>query len=210
MEKFFVGAVALCAAAGSALGAIRTINFDQDANGNAIADLTVINNQYNAWGVTFSPNAFTGGSWATNTGMHATSTDVGTGYVSSLGNVLHAFNADWLNEDGDPSFLMSFSTGITTFQMDVIGDTGGIDGYETFASFYDASFNFLGSVSCNGIGGVETIGASGFGTAYYVAIAPGEYFDWVGIDNIRYTEAPAPGALALLGLGGLVAGRRRR
>ncbi|MBX3380072.1 MAG: hypothetical protein KF805_08240 [Phycisphaeraceae bacterium] len=210
MKNRVFGAVALCAIAGSSMGAIRTINFDQDANGNGIADLTEINNQYSAWGVTFSPNAFVGGSWATNTGMHATSTDVGAGYDPSLGNILHAFDTDWLNEDGDPSFLMSFTTGITSFQMDVIGDTGGIDGFETFAAFYDASFNFLGSVSCNGIGGIETIGASGFGTAYYVAIAPGEYLDWVGIDNIVFEEVPAPGAFALLGLGGLVAGRRRR
>lgn len=210
MKKFLVGAVALCAAAGSAMGAIRTINFDQDANGNGIADLTEINNQYNAWGVTFVPNAYSGGGWATNTTIHATSTDVGGGYNASLGNVLHAFDTDWLNEDGDPSFLISFATGITSFQMDVIGDTGGVDGLETFAAFYDASFNLLGSVSGSGIGGVETISASGFGTAYYVAIAPGDYLDWVGIDNIIYTEAPAPGALALLGLGGIVAGRRRR
>lgn len=210
MKTGIFGAVALCAIAGSAMGAIRTIDFDTDGNGNGIADLTVISNQYAAWGVSFTPNAFSGGSWATNTGMHATSTDIGGGYDPSLGNVLHAFDTDWLVEDGDASFLMSFSTGITTFQMDVIGDTGGEDGFQSFASFFDAGMNLLGSVACTGIGGIETISASGFGTAYYVAIAPGDYFDWVGIDNIIYTEVPAPGAFALLGLGGLAAVRRRR
>ncbi|MGH7244376.1 MAG: PEP-CTERM sorting domain-containing protein [Phycisphaerales bacterium] len=211
MKGFIFGAMALSAIAGSSMGAVRTINFDTDSSGNGIADLTEINTQYNGWGVNFTPNAFSGGSWATNTTLHATNSDYGAGYNPSLGNVLHAFDTDWLNEDGDPSFVMSFATGITTFQMDVIGDTGGVDGYETFASFYDAGLNLLGSVSCNGIGGIETISAAGFGTAYYVAIAPGEYLDWVGIDNITYTEAvPAPSALALLGLGGLVAGRRRR
>ncbi|MFN0133919.1 MAG: choice-of-anchor J domain-containing protein [Phycisphaerales bacterium] len=34
--------------------------------------------------------------------------------------------------------------------------------------------------------------------------------DYVGIDDVMYTSVPAPASLALLGLGGLVAARRRR
>lgn len=211
MKKFAIGALALAAIAGTASAATRTINFDQDALGNAIGDLTTIDNQYSAWGVTFTPDAFTGGSWASSTGMHATSTDVGGGYNPSLGNVLHAFSTDWLNEDGDPSFLISFSTGITSISMDVIGDTGGRDGLQTFIALFDASFTNIGFVDASGIGGVENISISGFGTAYYAAIAHGDFNDWVGVDNITYTEAiPAPASLGLLGLAGLVAGRRRR
>lgn len=211
MKKFAIGALALAAIAGTASAATRTINFDQDALGNSIADLTTISNQYSAWGVTFTPDAFTGGSWASSTGMHATSTDVGAGYNASLGNVLHAFGTDWLNEDGDPSFLISFSTGITSISMDVIGDGGGRDGLQTFIALYDASFVNIGFVDASGIGGVENISISGFGTAYYAAIAHGDFGDWVGVDNITYTEAiPAPASLGLLGLAGLVAGRRRR
>lgn len=209
MKKFALGAIAVAAFAGSAAAATYTINFDQDAAGNAIADLTTISNQYAAWGATFSPNAFIGTSWATNTGMHATSTDVAGGYNPLLGNVLHAYNADWLNADGDPSFLITFSTGISSFSMDVIGDTGGMDGFETFVAFYDASFNLLGTTQATGIGGIENISWSG-GTAFYAAVGVGEYFDWVGVDNIRYTQVPAPGAFALVGLVGVAAGRRRR
>jgi MYXO-CTERM domain-containing protein len=210
MKNIVFGALALCAIAGSSMGAIRTINFDTDANGNGIADLTEINNQYAAWGVAFTPNAFSGGSWATNTTLHATSTDIGGGYDPSLGNVLHAFDTDWLNEDGDASFVISFATGISSFQMDIIGDTGGEDGFQSFANFYDAGMNLIGSVAGTGVGGIETVSASGFGTAYFVAIAPGDFFDWVAIDNIIYEEVPAPGALTVLGLGGLFAARRRR
>jgi MYXO-CTERM domain-containing protein len=210
MKTFAIGALALAAIAGSASAATRTINFDQDALGNSISDLTAVSNQYAAWGVTFTPNAFTGGSWATNTGMTATSTDVGGGYNPSLNNVLHAFNADWLAEDGDPSFLISFSTGITSISLDVIGDTGGRDGLQTFVALYDASLTQIGFFDASGIGGVENISLSGFGTAFFAAIAHGDFGDWVGIDNITYTEVPAPGALALVGLAGVFAGRRRR
>ncbi|MBY0114292.1 MAG: hypothetical protein K2Y21_15880 [Phycisphaerales bacterium] len=211
MKTFAIGALALAAIAGTASAATRTINFDQDALGNSISDLTTVSNQYAAWGVNFTPNAFSGGSWASNTGMTATSTDVGNGYNASLGNVLHAFNADWFNEDGDPSFLISFSTGITSISLDVIGDTGGRDGFQTFVALFDASFTQVGFFDASGIGGVENISLSGFGTAYYAAVAHGDFNDWVGIDNIRYTEViPAPASLGLLGLAGLVAGRRRR
>ena len=34
--------------------------------------------------------------------------------------------------------------------------------------------------------------------------------DRIGVDDVTYSAAPAPGSLALLGLGALVAGRRRR
>ncbi len=210
MKTFAIGALALAAIAGSASAATRTINFDQDALGNSISDLTAISNQYAAWGVTFTPNAFTGGSWATNTGMTATSTDVGAGYNASLGNIMHAFSTDWFVEDGDPSFLISFSTGITSISLDVIGDTGGRDGLQTFVALFDASFTQVGFFDASGIGGVENISLSGFGTAFFAAVAHGDFNDWVGIDNITYTEVPAPGALALVGLAGVFAGRRRR
>ncbi len=34
--------------------------------------------------------------------------------------------------------------------------------------------------------------------------------DYIGVDAVQYTSAPAPASLALLGLSGLIAGRRRR
>ena len=210
MKIFAIGALALAAIAGNASAATRTINFDQDALGNNIADLTTVSNQYAAWGVNFTPNAFAGGSWATNTGMTATSTDVGGGYNPSLGNIMHAFG-DWLNEDGDPSFLISFSTGITSFEMDVIGDTGGLDGLQTFVALFAADGTTVVDIfDASGIGGVERIGGALSGTAYFAAVAHGDFLDWVGVDNITYTEVPAPGALALVGLAGVFAGRRRR
>lgn len=212
MKKFAFGALAVLAIAGTASAAVRNIDFDTDALGNSISDLTAISNQYAGWGVNFIPNAFSGGSWATNTGMTATSTDVGAGYNASLGNLMHAFSTDWLAEDGDPSFLITFSGGITSFEMDVIGDTGGLDGLQTFVALYAADgVTLLDFFQANGIGGIERIGGALSGTAYFAAVAHGDFGDWVGVDNITYTEAiPAPASLGLLGLAGLVAGRRRR
>ncbi len=211
MKRFFFGVAALIAAGSTASATSYTINFDQDANGNAIANGSTAANQYAAWGVAFSPNAFAGSGWATNTGMTITSTDTGGGYSPSLGQVLHAFNADWLNEDGDPSFLMTFSTPIDSLSMDVIGDTGGQDGFQTFFVGFDITGTIqTGLAQASGIGGIENIGTTFSADTYYVGVAVGEFFDWVGVDNIRFNTVPTPGAMAVLGLGGLVAGRRRR
>ena len=38
----------------------------------------------------------------------------------------------------------------------------------------------------------------------------GDNSDIIGVDDVSYVAVPAPGALALVGLGGLVVGRRRR
>lgn len=38
----------------------------------------------------------------------------------------------------------------------------------------------------------------------------GSNSDYIGVDSVEYTAIPAPASLALLGLGGLVAARRRR
>ncbi len=211
MNRFFFGVAALVAAGSTASATSYTINFDQDANGNAIANGSTASNQYAAWGVSFTPNAFAGGNWATNTGMTITSTDTGIGYDPSLGQILHAYNADWLTEDGDPSFLMTFSTPIDSISMDVIGDTGGLDGFQTVLVGFDITGTVqTGFAEASGIGGIENIGASFSADTYFVAVAHGEFFDWVGIDNIKFNTVPTPGAMAVLGLGGLVAGRRRR
>ncbi len=210
MKKALFGVAALAMIAGTATARpLFTMNFDQDSAGNAIANGTsaLTAQPYSGWGVTFSADPY---GWATNTGMHITSTDTGGGYNASLGQVLHAFSQDWLAEDGDPSFLMTFTTPIDYMTMDVVGDTGGVDGLQTFFAYYAADLTLLGSYQANGIGGVENIGGAFSSPAYYVAVAPGDFGDWVGIDNIKFNTVPAPASLGLVGLAGLAAGRRRR
>lgn len=210
MKKALFGVAALAMAAGVASARpLYTMNFDQDSAGNPIANGTsaLVAQPYSGWGVTFSADPY---GWATNTGMHITSTDTGAGYNASLGQVLHAFSQDWLSEDGDPSFLMSFSTPIDYMTMDVIGDDYGVDGLQTFLAYYDSSLTLLGYFESTGVGGVQNIGGSFSAPAYYVGVAPGDYGDWVGIDNIKFNTVPAPASLGLIGLAGLAAGRRRR
>jgi hypothetical protein len=51
-----------------------------------------------------------------------------------------------------------------------------------------------------------------FAFRYYVTSAgpSGVNSDYIGLDAVQYTAVPGPGALALLGLAGTIAGRRRR
>lgn len=74
---------------------------------------------------------------------------------------------------------------------------------------YDYNVN-AGTVIGVGGGGFDEIRVQ----AYYDAASrdahsPSSY-GALAIDNLKYAAVPAPGALALLGAGGLIAGRRRR
>lgn len=188
-----------------------TINFEDLAAG------AVLSTQYSALGATFSANAFSGpGSsssealWATNTDMtivSSTGGDVGglgtPGLVS--GNVLRSFNG-WLDEDGDPSFSISFSTAVSSFSAAFAGVTDGLD---TRLFAYNGA-SLLGTVA----GPASTTGqfVLSFSAANItrVAIAPGTFNDYVAVDNINFAPVPEPATYAMMGLGlALIAARRR-
>ncbi len=186
-----------------------TIDFDSLAVG------TVLSNQYA--GVTFSANAFTGpGSstsgedWATNSDMtivDSAGTDVGGLGTPSLvsGNVLRSFDG-WLSEDGDPSFLVSFASPVSSFSATFAGVSTPAD--VTMWAFDGATL--LGTVSGTTAGQFMLALAGSSITS--VAIRPGSFNDWVAVDNITYTPAvPEASTWAMMGLGlGLLALKRRR
>lgn len=63
------------------------------------------------------------------------------------------------------------------------------------------------------LSGLPSGGVSGrFAFRYFVTSGgpSGANSDYIGIDTVNYTAVPAPAGLALIGLGGLAAGRRRR
>jgi len=207
MKNRIFGAIAAMAIAGGASAAPYVIDFDTDANGNAIADGTWIDFQYAAWGVTFVPNVLDpNDGWASNTDMTATSTDVGGGYNPAMGNVLHSFDG-WLAEDGDANFAMNFASAIQSISITFIGDTSGL----SELGLFDSGGNFItgGVVSGGDVNG-KTISFSGLSNAQIALVLPGEFFDWVAVERIEFEYVPAPSALALLGFGGLIATRRRR
>ena len=208
--RALAAAVSLLAA--SAAGAVTTITFDNLAAG------ATLSTQYA--GVVFSANAFSGtgapnGNWATNTDMtlvSATGSDVGVLGVPSLvsGNILRSFSA-WTNENGDPSFRVSFATAINLFSADFAG-------VETPADVRLFAYN--GSTLLATATGTSTgqftlsVGAPQITS---VVVTPGDFLDYVGVDNISYqaaiTAVPEPGTWALMSLGFVAltwSGRRKR
>jgi PEP-CTERM motif len=205
-------------AAGLALAATQasatTLTFEDLVEG------VVLSNQYAALGAVFSANAFsgpgsssTGEDWATNSDMTIVSSegeDVGglgtpAGLVS--GNILRSFDG-WLGENGDPSFLITFSGPATGFSASFAG---------VFEPEDVTIFGYNGATLLGTVSGTVTTGQftlSFPGTVTSVAIRPGTYTDWVGVDNITYNLAavPEPGTYAMMGLGvaALLAYRRRK
>lgn len=180
-----------------------------------------LDSQYAAWGVTFSASPYVGtasptGGWATNTDM--TIVAVGGGDTGGLGspslvggNILRSFDG-WLVEDGDASFLMTFASPITSISVDFAGvfnsDSTGIDIYST-------SGDYVTSVYATTQGQL-TLSYTGTNIGF-VVVTPGDFEDWVGVDNISYTVAaavPEPETYGMLALGlgvlAVVARRRRQ
>ena len=186
-----------------------TLTFEDLAEGATLAA------QYAGLGVVFSPNAFSGANsnstaegWATNTGMTITGTDlgaVGTPVLAS-GKLLHSFG-NYFNEDGDPSILATFSTPITSISAVFVGISFPAD---TTMLVYNG-VTLLGTVvaACTPVCQQTLSFAAASITS--VVFTPGSYNDWVGIDNVSFTQVvPEPSSYGLMALGlGLLAWRRR-
>lgn len=168
-------------------------------------------------GVVFSPNALTGagapgGTWATNTDMtivSATGSDVGTLGLPSLvsGNVLRSFTG-WTNENGDPSFRVSFASAISSFSADFAG----VDTPADVRLFAYNGASLLGTIIGATTGQFTLSFAAPLITS--VVVTPGDFLDYVAVDNIRYQTAiipvPEPGTWALMSLGVVALGWARR
>ena len=168
-------------------------------------------------GVLFSPNAFSGpgtsssgADWATNTDM--TIVDSAGGDVGGLGtpalvggHLLRSF-AGWASEDGDPSFLITFSAPIASITITFAGVTWPAD---VRLQAYNGA-TYLGVIVGTSADAQFTLTFSA-ASITSVAVAPGSFDDWVGVDNINYTPAvPEPAAWTLLAAGlGALALRRR-
>ncbi len=197
--------LSLAAAQASAI----TITFNELSAGTTLA------NQYAGLGAVFTPNAFTGNGssasgepWATNTHMTIVDSqgpDVGTLGLPALasGNVLRS-RPGWLGENGDASFLISFSTPVSAFSADFLG----VDEFADVTIWAYNGSTLLGSVSGTTTGQF-TLGYTA-PSITSVAVRPGNYFDWVAVDNINFTPVPEPASYLLMGLGVAALALRRR
>lgn len=189
-----------------------TLTFDDLAVG------AVLSTQYSVLGATFTPNFFSGpGSsnsgepWASNTDMTIVSANVNGGAIYGApslvsGNVLRSF-ANFDSEDGDASFLISFSDPVTS----VSATFASVTFPEDVTLWAYSGSTLLGTVSGTSQGQfVLTITGANITR---VAVRPGSFDDYVAVDNIVFAPIPEPGtygmmALGLLGIGLLM--RRRQ
>lgn len=206
MKKLIILALA-ASIAGNSFGAL--INFDD------LADGAILGSQYA--GVTFTsghtatgvPNSgVTAQGFATNSSMEVATIaggDIGGGVNAPMaGTVLHSFNG-WLSEDGDATMTITFANAIQSISLDF----GGV-----------ANLNVSGLHAVNGgavsasafatVGGTSTVTLSGLNTTE-VVVTMGDFGDWVGMDNLNYTDAvPEPASMIVLGGAALAAIARRR
>ncbi len=139
--------------------------------------------------------------------------DVGGGVTAPVsGLLLHSFSG-WLDEDGDAVFRINFSTPITGFSIDF----GGVSDTESSGFFAIDSTNTAFQSAFTTSTGSSTVAIASFSKpASSIVVTEGDFFDWVGVDNIRFTTAvPEPttkGAFAAgaLALTAVVWRRRRR
>jgi len=129
------------------------------------------------------------------TSLGSVGTDSEIGLFDSSGNVLDSDDDDGFGT----SSTLTYGTGSGTtlgdlFELDGTGVADGSDGAMLAAGTYYVAF-----------GGFDTTYTDGFG-------ASSTFFDFDDADVTItvLSNAPAPGSLALLGLGGLVVTRRRR
>lgn len=211
MKRFVVVIAAAALLVLVAPSAAVTLTFEDSPIG------TTLSAQYASLGVVFSPNAFSGGTWASNTDMRivdstlegAVDADVGAlgapaGTVS--GHVLRSFDG-WLHENGDPSFAMLFSTPVQTVSV-------AFAGVEDPSNVRLLAYNGATLVG-TAVGSVTTGQFTLLLSAPQITrvdVQPGWNLDWVAVDNISFSPVavPEPSRAALLLLGASLLGWIRR
>lgn len=176
---------------------------------NQFSDVTFSSGIGGATGIT-APS----GNFATATDLtivSSTGSDVGglgspAGTVS--GNIVRSFNG-WLNEDGDAAVTLLFTGNVS----DISVAFAGVSTSSSTRLFAIASDNTVASSAVASTTGQMTLSLTGLTGINKFVITSGDFFDWVGFDNVNYTMSnpvPEPASMAALGFGALALLRRRK
>ena len=134
----------------------------------------------------------------------------------AIDGALTAGDVDWfefsLGNTASLSFFAAFG-GPGDGLMQIVAAGGDVIAFDD-----DSGIGFMPSIQLDDLGaGTYYIGFSGFGDVDSGSVASDELADGIGHTeafayklSVGFTIVPAPGAMALLGMGGIVATRRKR
>lgn len=126
-------------------------------------------------------------------------------------------DVDWfgftINDTATLTFFAAFALSGSDGVMQIVSAGGDVIAFDD-----DSGVGLLPALQLENLAaGTYYIGFSGFGDAGASSVDSDELFDGIGHSenfayklSVGFTIVPAPGAFALLGMGGLVATRRRR
>ncbi len=151
----------------------------------------------------------------------ATANDIGIfsspGGSIAIDGILSSGDVDWfsftLADTATLSFVAAFGTS-GDGMMQIVADIGS----DVIAFDDDSGVGLMPAIQIENLSaGTYYIGFSGYGDVFSSSVDTDELADGIGHQenfayklSVGFTIVPAPGAMALLGMGGLVATRRRR
>jgi hypothetical protein len=204
MKKFLVAAAALCAAAGAAMGGVVATAAPNNGSGGVFVDLT-------AGPAALSVTSFA--TYITGTAGTARSIEVWTRPGSYVGNT--GSNAGWTLSETVAA--TSAGTAVLSAHF-ALANPIAIGAGQTTAVYFH-SITSGGGIRYNGTSAAPPVTTYTNGEiTLFSDVARTGAVSFAGTANtprtfsgeIAYDVVPAPASLALVGLGGLVAGRRRR
>lgn len=128
---------------------------------------------------------------------------------TSWGTWSHGYSGNVYYTNGSTSVTATITGGAKVFQLYAEPNPFGLFNITATGSGSDASSISTGPVSVDGSGGAHGWGFYSTGAADVASVQVNGDVDFA-IGEFACSKVPAPASLGLLGLGGLVAGRRRR